>query len=109
VIDPKPPRRVRNPDLLRLLHLEHDCCEVSGSTGSLHAHHVVFRSHGGSDVRANLLMLTADLHERYHRGDTQARFLVGTHIRDHRRDILSYVASLRGEEQAEAWLTAHLS
>jgi len=101
--------RIRNPDLLALLHLEHDCCEVTGRTGILHAHHVVYRSQGGDDIRCNLLMIDNGLHARYHLADRNARFQIGTHIRDHRPDILEYVRTKRGSKEAgDAWIQAHL-
>ena len=107
--DPKNQPRIRNPDLLRILALEHDCCEVSGRVGSLHRHHLLFRSHGGDDVRANILVLHDRLHEDYHRGDARARALVGSHVRDHRPDFLLYLGDKLGPEAPHAWLTRHLT
>lgn len=105
--DPKPAPRIVNPDLLRILHLEFEMCEVTGRTGRLHLHHVVLRSQGGDDVRANLLTIHDGLHEAYHRAEPHARFLIGTHIRDHRSDILDYLRTKLGEGAATEWLTRH--
>lgn len=109
MIDPKPAARVVNPNLLRMIALEHDCCEVSGRVGRLHRHHILFRSHGGDDVRANILVIHDGLHEDYHRGDARARFLVGSHVRDHRLDFLLYLGDKLGPEAPLAWLTRHLA
>lgn len=105
--DPKPAPRVVNSDLLKMLHLEFEACEVTGRTGRLHLHHVVLRSQGGDDVRGNLLTIHDGLHEAYHRAEPHARFLIGTHIRDHRPDILDYLRTKLGEGAATEWLTRH--
>lgn len=53
--DPKPPARVRDPALLRSLHMEWGECALCGSTRTLSLHHV--HKHPRDDVRANLVML----------------------------------------------------
>ena len=109
MIDPKPAARIVNPDLLRIIALEHDCCEVTGRVGALHNHHVILRSQRGDDVRANILVVHSGLHDAYHRGQKHARFLIGSHVRDHRPDILTYIASKNGEGTETEWLIKHLS
>lgn len=57
--DPKPPRRVKDPELLRRLHLElnGEPCEVCERRLGTQLHHVRFRSRGGNDTRENLLWI----------------------------------------------------
>lgn len=107
--DWKQPGRIVNPDLMRMLALEHDMCEVTGRMGVLHRHHMLFRSHGGDDVRANILVIHDGLHEAYHQGRAHARFLIGSHVRDHRPDFLDYLKSKQGPEAPDLWLQKHLT
>lgn len=46
-------------------------CRVCKTRNSLHAHHIIYRSHGGDDVSENLITLCNNCHEAVH-----ARFLV---------------------------------
>lgn len=66
--DPKPPKRVRDPDLLRELHLElvGEPCEACELRVGAQLHHVVFRSQGGSDTRENLRWLCPSCHDMAH-------------------------------------------
>ncbi len=107
--DWKPAPRIVNTDLLRIIALEHDCCEVTGRMGPLHRHHLLLRSQGGDDVRDNILVIHDTLHEAYHRGDRNAWFQIGTHVRDHRPGFLDYLATKQGPEAPERWITRHLS
>jgi hypothetical protein len=109
VTDWKPAPRIVNPDLLAMLRLEHDACEVTGRGGAFHLHHCIYRSQQGDDVRGNLLALHTDLHDRYHRSDPNALFLIGTHVRDHRPDILHYITGKMGGGYADMWLAQHLT
>ena len=66
--DPKPPKRVKNPALMRELHLEYEgepCDRDCGRVG-VELHHKIFRSQGGSDVRDNLEFLCSPCHDEAH-------------------------------------------
>lgn len=106
--DPKCAARIVNRELLALIGLEHDSCEVTGRMGPLHLHHVLFRSQGGSDVRNNILVVHSNLHHAYHQGDRNAQVLIGQHVRDHRPDVLQYITSKTTAGYAEAWLERHI-
>lgn len=88
---PKPEPRRRDPGLLALLKLEHDECELSGETFPLHLHHVVFKSHGGDDVRANIVCMLDDLHTRYHGADEQVRGDLAWYVMHNRPDTIRYL------------------
>lgn len=66
--DPKPPRRIRDPELLKRFRLEHagepcDSCELRPG---IHVHHRKLRSQGGSDVESNLRWLCGFCHDTAH-------------------------------------------
>ena len=67
-MDPKPARRVRDPEALRKFHLEHagEPCENCAIRPGIHAHHMIFRSRGGDDVEGNLLWLCGPCHDEEH-------------------------------------------
>ena len=50
---------------------KHTCQHCKGKTkdSSLHVHHIVFRSNGGSDEAENLITLCKVCHERLHKGE----------------------------------------
>lgn len=68
--DPKPSKRIRDPDLMRRLHLElaGEPCDQCDTRPGAHLHHVHFRSRGGDDVRSNLLWLCSVCHMDIHAG-----------------------------------------
>lgn len=51
--DPRPPKRVKDTDLMKRLHLElhGEPCEVCEERIGTILHHVKYRSRGGDDVR----------------------------------------------------------
>jgi HNH endonuclease len=57
--DPKPRKRLRDPDALRRYRLEMlgQPCEVCEERAGTDAHHVTFRSRGGDDTPDNLVWL----------------------------------------------------
>lgn len=91
--------RLRDPGLLRLLAFEYDECALCGSVKALHLHHVLFRSHGGDDVRANIVPLCQRCHEGVHRGEKTDLF---AYIRAHRPDIVEYLQGQLGKDAANA-------
>ena len=68
--DPRPPKRIKDPDLLRRYRLENLGlpCEVCERRQGTDPHHVVFRSQRGDDVRGNLLWLCRPCHDDVHAG-----------------------------------------
>lgn len=105
--DLKQEPRVRDSGLLTLLKYQFDCCEVTGISRDLHLHHVLFRSQGGDDLRANIVCLTSDLHTRYHAADAVARLLIAEYLRLHRQDTLDYLARKLGVSARDLWLERH--
>lgn len=103
-----PAPRIKDPALLRLLKFEYDCCEMTGIVYNLHLHHVIFKSHGGDDLRENIICITEAIHGLYHRGDHHTRLRVAQYIDQHRPDIGSYIAEkLGGGEPLLEWFTRH--
>lgn len=45
------------------------CCKTK--KGTLHAHHIVYRSQGGADTLDNLITLCEECHKKLHRGELQ--------------------------------------
>ena len=99
--------RLSDPPLLRLLHFEYDECVLCGITKSLHLHHVLLRSQGGDDVRANILPLCLDDHEGYHLRRADLRKRLAAYILEHRPDTREYLAEKLGGEGAEHWFERH--
>jgi len=100
--------RIRDPALLRLLHFEYDECVLCGRTQLLHLHHVVLRSQGGDDVRANILALCNECHSGYHTHRSDgfgARLAV--YVQGYRPDTYAYLVEKLGIGGAEAWFHAH--
>lgn len=107
-MDLKPAPRVKNPSLMRLLKIEYDECELSGETSDLHLHHVIFKSHGGDDMRQNIICLVEGLHTLYHRGDAETRRRVGEHVNEVRTDVAGYIADkLGGPDPLLEWFARH--
>jgi 5-methylcytosine-specific restriction endonuclease McrA len=101
--------RIKDGALLRLLKLRCDECEITGETGDLHLHHVIFKSQGGDDVAANIVCCHGRLHDDYHRGKEAARKAIGSHVSARRPDTVRYLAEKLGSASAcEAWLERHL-
>lgn len=99
--------RRRDPDLLQILKFTYDECEICPSSRNLHLHHVIFKSHGGDDVRGNIISLCQDCHEAYHQGKTEAKLAVAALVRDRRRDVHEYLLQTLGESTTEVWFSRH--
>lgn len=106
--DPKPPKRVRDPELMRALHVEWRECAVTGETGPrLSLHHV--SKHPRSDVRENLVMLEGDgttgFHGRIEAGDPKALRRLGAYLRRNRPDVREYLIRIHKGNlvAADAW------
>lgn len=58
-----------SPEISKLLYLRDNwCCRSCNSRNNLTPHHVIFRSHGGSDKLDNLLSLCIKCHNAVHSG-----------------------------------------
>lgn len=101
--------RIKDTALLELLKYEADECEVTGLTGELALHHVIFKSQQGDDVRENIICLNGDLHRLYHSANPLARFLIAEHVDKNRPDIACYIAEkLGGAEPLLEWFSRHM-
>jgi len=80
-MDLRPAKRIKDPDLLRRLHLRMRECLACGGTYGLTLHHVVLRGQGGDDSEENIIVLcqgpgTQNCHGRWHDGDHEVRAVV---------------------------------
>lgn len=99
--------RRRDPDLLRLLKFEKDECELCGGVWHLHLHHVLFRSQGGDDVRANIVCLCRGCHEQYHANQNRGEF--AAYIASGRPDVVEYLVEKHenGKDGVAHWFDVH--
>ena len=105
--DFKPELRRRDPDLLRILHLERGECALCGEV-EFELHHVLSRAQGGDDVRENIVKLCAERHGEITHNEEGARRALGEHLLAARWDVLDYLESKLGEEAAREWLARRL-
>lgn len=105
--DPKPTPRIRDPLLLELLKLEYDECELSGRTEGMHLHHVVFRTHGGDDVRANIVNLDDRFHSLYHGANREVMQALAIYVRDFRQDTVAYI-NRKVDGGFDLWFDRHM-
>lgn len=107
--DPKPGARIRDPDLMRLMHHEQgrECC-ITGMVKDIEIHHVLARSQGGDDVRANLVFLHRRIHQAVTVNDPVALKLLGDHIWEERADTIAYLVYKLGKDQAVDWMQRRL-
>ncbi len=116
MIDAKPAPRVRDPELLRRLHLRWRDCALCGTpigrTRRLSLHHIY--RHPRDDVEGNLVMLCGDGVTGCH-GDVEARreeALADLRrvIEEERHDVIEYLdGKLGGLDQALAWLDRYVT
>jgi 5-methylcytosine-specific restriction endonuclease McrA len=111
--DPRPSKRIKDPALLRRLHLRWNCCALCGETqtyAGLSLHHV--HKHARDDVEANLVMVCGDgtrgCHGAIEANDPVTLRLLGEHILDRRPDTIAYLQQKLGVPQADAWLERRL-
>lgn len=110
--DPKREKRIRDPELLRLVHYEFEECVICGSV-HFSIHHVLKRSQGGDDVRANLVALcgsgTTGCHGAVEAAEKDACAALGRYLTQERPDTIAYLElRLEGCEAAQEWLRRHL-
>lgn len=108
MIDSKDAARIKDPALMRLLKFENDECEITGVTVNLHLHHVIYKSHGGDDLRQNIVCMADWLHERYHAHDPMVRKMLADHIETFRSDVAAYISEKLGSPAALVeWFERH--
>ena len=109
ISDPKPDRRIRDSSLFRLMHSDpRKQCALTFASHGLEIHHVLPRSQGGDDVRANLVWLRSDLHLRVTANDPVTLRLLGEHIAAERLDTVAYLVMKLGPGRAEDWMRRRL-
>lgn len=123
--DPKPIGRIRDRDLLRLLHLEWRECALCGSTGvtqegvpnpgglrwiGLSLHHIV--KHPRDDVRGNLICLCGDGVSGHHglieAHDPETLKALGSFILKARGDTIAYLYERLGASAAQEFMRKSL-
>lgn len=106
--DPKPARRIRDAEILRLLHTDRNKeCALTGYTDDLELHHVLSRAQQGDDVRANLVFLRRDIHRRITSNDRVALRMLGDYIQHERPDTMEYLRWKLGVGAAD-WMRRRL-
>jgi 5-methylcytosine-specific restriction endonuclease McrA len=107
--DPKPQARIKDPDLMRLMHAEPTReCAVTGSTLHIELHHVLPRAQGGDDVRENLVFLHRIFHQAVTVNDPVALKLLGEYIWAERADTIAYLVFKMGKDRAVDWMRRRL-
>jgi len=107
--DPKPARRVRDSDLMRLMHAGRTQeCAITGRTDNLELHHILPRSQRGDDVRANLVWLHRDVHRRVTVNDPVATRVLGEHVLAERLDTVAYLTMKLGPDRVQDWMRRRL-
>lgn len=68
--DPRPPKRLKDPGLMKKLHqeLQGEPCTLCGVRVGTQLDHVTLRSQGGNDTRQNLRWVCAECHLGRHGG-----------------------------------------
>ena len=67
-VDPRPPKRVRDANVLKSFRLANvnEPCEDCGVRPGVHVHHDIFRSKSGGDTVDNLRWLCRACHDARH-------------------------------------------
>jgi hypothetical protein len=109
MIDAKPAKRIKDPDLLARLHLRWRSCALCGGTAwpGLSLHHV--HRHPRDDVQGNLVMVCGSgatgCHGLIEAHDPAASRALRIHIDTGRHDVIEYLdGKLGGLDAAFAWL-----
>lgn len=109
--DHKPPKRIKDPELLKQLHLRWQECVLCQGTqyteGRLSLHHI--HKHPRDDLQANLVMLCGDgtrgCHGKIEAHDEESKRRLGSHIAMYRFDTMDYLAEkLGGDEAMTEWM-----
>jgi len=89
--DWRPERRIVDAGLLAILKVRWDECCLCGETEDLHIHHIVYRSHSGDDVEANLCCLCVSCHTGIHSRSTEKWEALAGYIAAERSDTAKYL------------------
>lgn len=104
--DPRPAKRIKDPAVMKRLHLRGVVCVLCGNKGSLH--HIYPKGQGGDDAESNLCALcgsgTSGHHGLIEDGDVQTRIALGAHLYLDRPDFMFYLQAKLGEGAAREWL-----
>jgi hypothetical protein len=104
--DPRPARRIKNPSVMRRLHVQGLICVLCGNQASLH--HLYPKGQGGDDVESNLIALCGDGVSGHHGliedGDVVTRISLGAYLFLERPDFMFYMQGKLGEEEGREWL-----
>lgn len=71
-------------------------CALCGVTDWLQVHHILFRSQGGDDVKANLCLLCQSCHDALHAYDSQTWNSLFMYVLNHRPDTYEYLEEKLG-------------
>ena len=108
--DPKPRAKIKDPALLKMLHLEWLDCALCGKTGHLSLHHI--NKHPRDDIRGNLVMLcgsgTTGCHGLIEDHDHDMLIALGQHILGCRGDTIVYLYEYLGAVAAQEWMRRNL-
>lgn len=101
-----PRSRIRDPALLKALHLEWRECALCGETWPLSLHHI--NRHPRDDVEANLVMLCGDgvrgCHGLIEARDTTKQWELAFYIKEDRPDTLDYLERRLRPELPLDWI-----
>lgn len=108
--DPRPRARVKDKEILRVLHVIWKECAICGLTYPLSLHHV--HKHPRDDVRGNLVMLCGDgtsgCHGLIEAHDKETMRRLGEHIMRSRPDTIVYLNEKLGTIAAGEWMRRYL-
>jgi len=104
-------KRIRDKELLRVLHGRWRSCALCGRTDHLSLHHIL--KHPRDDIEANLVMVCGDgvqgCHGRIeaHHGPTEAALV--NYILAERSDTVLYLRMTLGLDAAAEWIQLRMS
>ena len=112
--DPRPPKRIRDPEVLARLHRQWRSCAICGdSTSRLSLHHIYPKGQGGDDVEGCLVMLCGSGTTGCH-GEVEAHLpgasrALRIYIDLSRHDVIEYLdGKLGGLDAAFGWLDRYV-
>lgn len=104
--DFKKPKRIKDRQVMKRLHLKGVVCVLCGNPASLH--HIYPKGQGGDDVESNLVALcgsgTTGHHGLIEDGDVVTRIALGSFLYIERPDFFFYLQGKLGEEEGREWL-----
>jgi hypothetical protein len=104
--DPKPAKRIKDPKVMKSLHIRGVICVLCGNPATLH--HVYPKGQGGDDLPENLVGLCGDgvsgEHGLIEHGDVATRLALGAYLVENRPDVIFYLQDKLGEEAGREWL-----